>query len=176
MATRRQFLKVGIGAGVVLAGAGWFALRGERSPAVGFGWLDERSASIVKVLVPAVLAGMLPADEPARGAAVREVVAAFDRAIAGLTPAVQEEISQLFSLLGLAAGRFIVAGVRSSWAEATGEEVSAFLARWRTSRFALPRAGYQALTQLIIAAWYGNPASWARIGYSGPPLLEAKPP
>jgi hypothetical protein len=175
LATRRQFLKVGIAAGVVLAGAGWFALRAERRPAAGLHWLDDRSASIVTALVPAVLAGALPAGDPARVAAAREVVEAFDRAIAGLTPAVQEEIWQLFSLLGLAAGRFIVAGVRSPWPEATGEEVSAFLARWRTSRFGLLRAGYQALTQLIIAAWYGNPASWTRIGYGGPPQIEAKP-
>jgi hypothetical protein len=118
---------------------------------------------------------MLPAGEPARRAAVRDVVEAFDRAVSGLAPAVQAEISQLFSLLGLAAGRFIIAGVRSSWPEATGEEVAAFLARWRTSRFALPRAGYQALTQLIIAAWYGNPASWPGIGYDGPPPLGTRP-
>ena len=69
----------------------------------------------------------------------------------------------------------IVAGVRSTWAEATEEEVAAFLRRWRTSRFGLLRAGYQALTQLILAAWYGNPASWERLGYPGPPALESRP-
>ena len=175
MLTRRQFLKVGLASGVVLAGAGWLALRRGRMTAPGFQWLDERAATIVTALVPAVLEGALPAGEPARTEAVREVVAAFDRAVSGLSPAVQEEIAQLFSLLGLAAGRFIVAGVRSSWKEATGEEVRAFLRRWRTSRFGLLRAGYQALTQLIQAAWYGNPASWERLGYPGPPALEARP-
>ncbi len=174
MLTRRQFLKVGLASGVVLAGAGWLALRRGRVPAPGFQWLDERSATIVAALVPAVLEGALPAAGPARTEAVKEVVAAFDRAVSGLSPAVQEEIAQLFSLLGLAAGRFIVAGVRSAWKEATGEEVQAFLRRWRTSRFGLLRAGYQALTQLIQAAWYGNPASWEGIGYPGPPALEGK--
>jgi len=172
MPTRRQFLKVGIASGLVLAGAGWLALR--REPAGGYQWLDRRSAAIVAALVPAVLEGALPADGPARSEAVRETTAAFDRAVSGLSPAVQEEIGQLFSLLGLAAGRFIVAGVRSSWAEATGEEVTAFLARWRASRFALLRAGYQALTQLIVASWYGNPASWSGIAYPGPPPLDAR--
>jgi hypothetical protein len=172
MLTRRQFLKVGIASGLVLAGAGWLALR--REPAGGYQWLDKRTAAIVAALVPAVLDGALPADERARADAVRETTAAFDRAVSGLSPAVQEEIGQLFSLLGLAAGRFIVAGVRSSWPEATIEEVSAFLARWRNSRFALLRAGYQALTQLIVAAWYGNPASWSGIAYPGPPPLDAR--
>ncbi|MBL0140933.1 MAG: twin-arginine translocation signal domain-containing protein [Betaproteobacteria bacterium] len=173
MPTRRQFLKVSIAAGAVLAGAGWLAWHRGSAPFGSYQWLDERSASITAALVPAVLEGALPTGEPARREAVRETIEAFDRAVSGLSPAVQKEIAQLFSLLGLAAGRFIVAGVRSPWAEATGEEVTAFLKRWRTSRFGLLRAGYQALTQLIIAAWYGNPASWARIAYPGPPTLES---
>ena len=174
MLTRRQFLKVGLASGAVLAGAGWFALRQGRAPVAGYQWLDRRAAAIVTALVPVVLEDALPADGAQRKEAVQEAVQAFDRAVSGLSPAVQQEIAQLFALLGLAAGRFIVAGVRSSRAEATGEEVSAFLARWRNSRFALLRAGYQALTQLVVAAWYGNPASWERIGYPGPPALDGR--
>jgi hypothetical protein len=176
MLSRRQFLKVGLVSGAVLAGAGWFALRGGWKPAGGYRWLDARSSAIVTALVPAILEGSLPSGEPGRSVAVREVVAAFDRAVSGLSPAVQREIAELFSLLGVAAGRFIVAGVRSPWAEATGDEISAFLRRWRTSRFDLLRVAYQALTQLVIAAWYGNPASWAAIGYPGPPSLGTGAP
>lgn len=173
MLSRRQFLKVGIASGIVLAGAGWLAWRRGRSPAPGFGWLDERSAMIVAALVPAVLEGALPTAEPARREAIRETVQAFDRAVTGLAPAIQSEIGELFSLLGIAAGRFIVAGVRSPWNEATHDEVAAFLVRWRTSRFDLLRAGCQAITQLVVAAWYGNPDSWVGIGYPGPPPLRA---
>jgi hypothetical protein len=54
--------------------------------------------------------------------------------------------------------------------------VAGFLARWRTSRFDLARAGYQALTQLIQAAWYDNPVAWRAIGYPGPPALAAGAP
>jgi hypothetical protein len=63
-----------------------------------------------------------------------------------------------------------LAGLTSPWEEASVEDVSTFLTRWRTSRFDLMRAGYQALTQLIQAAWYGNPRSWGAIGYPGPPF------
>ena len=171
MLTRRQFLKVGVASGALLAGAGWLYLRGAPAPAPGLKWLDARGRSIVAALAPVVLEGSLPEAPPARAQALAEVVAAFDRAVSGLSPAVQEEIRQLLALLGIAAGRFIVAGVRSSWAEATPDEVSAFLRRWRGSRWALQRAGYQALTQLLQAAWYGNPGSWERIGYPGPPAL-----
>jgi hypothetical protein len=175
MPTRRQFLKAGFAAGIVLAGAGWLTWRRGRVPEAGFHWLDERSATIVAALAPVILEDALPVAAAARHAALREVVSAFDRAVAGLTPAVQEEIAQLFSLLGLSAGRFIVAGVRSPWREATRDEIAAFLRRWRTSRLQSLRAGYQALSQLVLASWYGNPASWERIGYPGPPSLEAPP-
>lgn len=175
MLTRRQFLKVGIASGAVLAGAGWLHLRRGSAPAKGLQWLDERGRAIVAALAPVVLDGALPGPQAARAQALEEVVAAFDRAVAGLSPAVQEEIRQLLALLGIAAGRFIVAGVRSAWHEATPEEVAAFLRRWQSSRFGLLRAGYQALTQLLVAAWYGNAASWERIGYPGPPALGRGP-
>jgi hypothetical protein len=175
MLTRRQFLKVGIASGAVLAGAGWLYLRRGPGPAKGLQWLDERGRTIVAALAPIVLEGALPGAQAERAQALDEVVAAFDRAVSGLSPAVQEEIRQLFALLGLAAGRFIVAGVRSAWHEATPEEVAGFLRRWQSSRFGLLRAGYQALTQLLLAAWYGNAASWERIGYPGPPALGQGP-
>lgn len=174
MLSRRQFLQVGIASGALLAGAGWLYLRSGVRPAPGMQWLDARSLGVVSALAPAVLEGALP-DSPAdRRKALSEVVAAFDRAVAGLSPAVQGEIRQLFALLGLAAGRFIVAGVRSSWPEATPEEVAAFLRRWQGSRFGLLRAGYQAITQLLLASWYGNAASWERIAYPGPPSLGTR--
>ena len=35
----------------------------------------------------------------------------------------------------------------------------------------LQRTAYDALHQIIFAAWYGNPRSWPAIGYAGPPEL-----
>jgi hypothetical protein len=171
MPTRRQFLKVGIVSGALLAGAGWFALRRTTGPARGLHWLDPSSAVIVTALVPAVLAGALPQEPVARVAASRDAVEAFDRAVSGLSPDVQKEIAQLFSLLSLPPARVLLTGMTSAWADASPEEVAAFLDRWRSSRLELLRAAYQALTQLLLAAWYGNPASWPAIGYPGPPSL-----
>ena len=131
--------------------------------------LDARSAGVVNALVPAVLAGALPAQEPERSAAIREVVESFDRAISGLSPAVQREMEELFHVLRYAPTRIVLTGVYGSWESASVESVSRFLAHWRESRFDLLRAGYQALTQLLQAAWYGNPRAWPAIGYPGPP-------
>lgn len=173
MLTRRQFLRVGLVGAGVLAAAG--LLRRGRSVPGGdaFRILDTRSAGVIAALVPAVLAGTLPPEGPERAVAVREVVEAFDRAVSGLSPAVQEEIGQLLGLLGFAPTRIVLAGVSSSWEDASAGEVSAFLSRWRHSRFDLFRASYQALSQLLQAAWYGNPKAWPAIGYPGPPPLGA---
>ena len=172
--TRRRFLAVGLGSATILAAAGWWATRPGR-PADGLRALDADAAAFITAIVPAILDGTLPTNADARALAIRDTVAAFDRAVSGLTPAVQAELGQLFSLVGLAPARRLIAGVSRPWHEASVEETRAFLAGWRTGRLDLMRAGYQALTQLVIAAWYGNPAAWAAIGYPGAPTLGVKP-
>lgn len=134
--------------------------------------LDARGAGVVQALVPAVLAGALPPSGPERAVAIRETVESFDRAVSGLSPAVQREIDDLLGLLRYAPTRIAFTGVWSGWEGASEESVAAFLARWRESRFDLLRAGYQALTQLLQAAWYGNPKAWDGIGYPGPPTAR----
>jgi len=90
----------------------------------------------------------------------------------GLTPAVQKEVEQLFSVLRFAPSRLAFTGLWQPIEEAPPEEIAAFFTRWRHSRFEIQRAGYQALTQLVQASWYDNPTSWAAIGYPGPPKLS----
>ena len=133
--------------------------------------LDARSAAMVAAIVPVVLAGSLPEAGEARAKAIADTVDAFDRAVAGLSAAVQKEVEELFSVLRFAPTRLAFTGLWEPVEEAGAAEVAAFLRRWRSSRFEIQRAGYQALTQLIQASWYDNPASWAAIGYPGPPAL-----
>jgi hypothetical protein len=94
-----------------------------------------------------------------------------DTAIAGLPPTVQSEVRDLLGLLTFPVTRRIVAGVLKPWLEAAPDDIAAFLERWRTSSFALLRTAYRALQELTTAAWYGNPASWPRISYPGPPAV-----
>ena len=61
----------------------------------------------------------------------------------------------------------------ASLGEASVAEIAAFLAAWRESRFDLLRAACQALAQLLQAAWYDDAGSWRRVGYPGPPSLQA---
>lgn len=152
--TRRRFLQVGVAGAAVLATAGYLA---------------RPRGDVIAALVPVVLAGSLPREAAARARAVAEIAAAFHRAVAGLTPAVQAEVAQLLGLLRFMPTRLAFTGIASPLDEAAPADMAAFLERWRTSRFDLLRASYQALTQLIQAAWYDNPSSWQAIGYPGPP-------
>ena len=170
MPTRRQLLKVGIAGGLVLAGARWLD-RPQAMAAANFRFLDERSASAAAALIPVVLDGALPKDAAPRKRAIDETVEAFDRAVAGLSPAVQKEVDELFSILRFPPIRLMFTGLWSPLEESSAQEIAEFLTRWRHSRFEIQRAAYQAITQLIQAAWYGNSASWAAIGYPGAPRI-----
>ncbi len=170
MTTRREFLQVGAAGAALLA-----VVRALDRPArAASPWraIDEETARTVAALAPVILAGALPDKEPARPRAIHDVVAEFDRLVAALAPAVQEEIGELFSVLHFPPARLALAGLWSPVTESSSEELQTFLKRWRSSRFELQRASYRALTQMTQAAWYGLPSSWAAIGYSGPPSLD----
>jgi hypothetical protein len=169
---RRTFIKVGLVGASLFAVGRWGCDVRAASP--GYRVLDDKSAAMVKALAPVVLASSLPEDAAARDRAVTSVVQLFDRAVAGLAPAVQREIADLFSFLDFAPTRLAFAGLWTSVAESTPEELAAFLTRWRQSRFELQQASYQAITQLIHASWYDLPESWGAIGYAGPPSLGAR--
>jgi hypothetical protein len=169
--TRRTFIKVGIAGGIVLAAAR-FLDRPAAVAAEPYQFLDARTAAVTSALVPVVLGGALPAEAAARAKAVEDTTSAFDRAVAGLSPAVRKEVDELFSILRFAPARLMFTGLWNPVEESPAEDIAAFLKRWRHSRFEIQRAGYQAVTQLLQAAWYGNPASWATIGYPGAPTLK----
>ena len=171
MPTRRHFIKVGLAGAAILAGARWLDRPQAVAAAPSLRFLDARGAAAVGALVPVVLAGALPADAVAQKQAIEETVAAFDRAVAGLSPAVQKEVDELFAILRFAPARLMFTGLWSPLEESSAEDIAGFLGRWRRSRFDIQRAGYQALTQLLQAAWYGNPASWKAIGYPGAPQV-----
>ncbi len=176
---RRQFLKVGIAGALALAvtrslDRNAFAIA---SPDVIRGSLDlkklaNKDADVIAALAPVILAGSLPEDVVSRQIAINEVVEAFDRTVAGLSPAVQREVEELLSLLTMPITRRFVVGISASWPNASEDEIKQFLERWRNHRFALLQQGYQALVRLMIACWYGNPLSWGTISYGGPPFAK----
>jgi hypothetical protein len=173
MPSRRQFLKYGVAGALALAAAGiargqpadraYRAASGD-DPLTVLGGEDR---TVLAAIAPALLAGVGGALER-----VDAVVGSVDRAVAGLPPHLQREVLQLLGLLGSWAGRRWLAGVASPWPRASREDVAAFLERWRFSRWALLQQGYQALHDLVLAAWYARPDGWPAIGYPGPPEVQ----
>lgn len=167
MASRRRFLKFGVAGALVLAAAGAARAQPNYRAADGSGTLQvlsEADREVLAAITPAILAGT-----EATGASLAAAIGSVDRAVAGLPPHLQDEVRQLLALLASWPGRRWVAGVGVLWREASVAEVSAFLERWRFSRWALLQQGYHALHDLVLAAWYARPDSWAAIGYPGPP-------
>ena len=176
MASRRTFLKVGVASACVLVTARIldhevFA-QSDQPGSLDLKKIANKDAVCIAALAAAVLKGALPDEPVAKLVAINEVVEAFDRTVAGLSPAVQKEVEELLSLLTFGPTRRFVAGVSQPWSETSEDDVTNFLNNWRQSRFALLQQGYQALARVIVACWYGNPLSWDKINYDGPPFAK----
>jgi hypothetical protein len=169
--SRRTFIAAGFAGAAALAAAAW--LRGPHAPPsrVPRRALDADGEAIFAAVAPVLLEGALPSSEAARDAALARTLDGIDTAIAGLSPAAQDELGQLIALLALPPVRLAVARVSGKWPAASPAEVRRFLDACRDSRFTLMRAAYDALHDLTFAAWYGDARAWPAIGYPGPPHI-----
>lgn len=160
--SRRTFLKTGLAGGLLLGLGG-----------CGNAGKDERR-TILSAIAAVILDGALPVDAGQRKAGIERTVDNIEATIAGLPPATQAELDQLFGLLASGIGRTLLAGVWSPWATASPQAIAAFLESWRHSRFDLLRSAYAGLHDLTLGAWYAEPDTWAAIGYPGPPQLRSR--
>ena len=163
---RRSWLKLGVGAAVVLAvGGGAVALI---APGLREGRLTPEAQHIVSAIGAAVLDGVLPQAQAERLAALSGLLARADAVIASLPAHAQAELSQLLSLLGTAPGRRALAGLDATWADATVPQVQAALQGMRTSSLLLRRQAYQGLHDLVGGAYFSEASTWQVLGYPGP--------
>lgn len=160
--SRRRFIATGLAGSALLGLAGWLNAAGVRP-------LSESEREMLGAVVNALLDGVLPGVGEERRRLVARTVDGIAVAVAGLSGATQKEIGELFGLLALAPGRWVIAGVGRSWRDADVVEVSGFLQAWRTSRLGLLQSAYAALHDLTFGAWYARPESWEAIAYPGPP-------
>lgn len=166
---RRDVLKVGVGFTAALGVAGLLGGCGEpaRSPAKGLDFLRAGDVELFSALAPAVVSDLAALDSAQRAARVGEVLRNLDATFAAMGQASQAEVRKLLDLLGVAPLRYVLTGV-GAWREASLDELQAFLARWRGSRFATLNAGGNVLVKLIAASYYVLPVSWPASGYPGP--------
>lgn len=174
--SRRELIKTGAAGAALLALANCARSTAPArppfdDPSYPYKVLSASDRSTIAAIAGAMLAGALPIDPAAHAKALVEAVRGVDVAAAGLPPSPRGELEQLFGLLSFPVTRGFAAGIWSSWDDAAPSDVAAFLERWRFSGIMLLRTGYQALHTIVMAAWYGNDASWAQIGYPGPPRI-----
>ena len=115
-----------------------------------------------------LLDGILPAQPAARSAALKGLLARVDGLVASLPPHAQGELSQLLALLASAPGRRAFAGLHSPWADADAGEIQDGLQAMRVSSLSLRQQAYQALHDIVGAAYFSDPATWPQLGYPGP--------
>lgn len=163
---RRSLLKLGAGAGLVLAAAGGgFALL---RPAWQQEQLTPAGQALFRAVASAVLDGLLPSDPDARALALDGQLRDLNTTLAGLPPGLQAEVAQLGAVLCSPPGRMALAGLTEDWADASPASVAGALQRMRLSRLALRQQAYHALRDLSNAAWFAQPGHWASVGYPGP--------
>ena len=175
MLTRRQFLQTGLAGAAALV-----AIRAIHGPFLQdeverdgrFLFLRPDERGMLAAIAPIILAGALPTNADARKSANENLQLDIDRTLSGFDPNVQSELRDLFSLLLFPPARWLLAGVRKPWSEADAADIAAFLQDWRVSRWQLLQSAYHALHDVILAAWYAQPAAWPAIGYAGPPQLR----
>jgi hypothetical protein len=170
--SRRLLLKAGLlgpallGAGSVAAGLSGCTGRKEAVTA-GYKFLRDADLVLFRALIAGGLGPMLQTGD-GREAQVSELLRRIDVSGYRLAPPAQNTLAQLFDLLNLRVTRWLLARI-GSWETASGEEVDAFLYRWRNSRVAVLNAGYRVIVNLLSIAYYGSHAGWAAANYPGPP-------
>lgn len=164
---RRTFLKLSIGAALVLGVSGtsirWIH-RARRAPEDGFQILRPQDRVFFAALLPIILAGH-ENFKPHLHATLQSL----DSMLLHSSPAIQKQVYDLTDLATFSVTRGMTTGVWRDWSEVTSRHAAHFLDRWRHSRIGLFRQGYQGICQLCQMAWYGLPHAWDTVGYPGPP-------
>ena len=175
---RRGFLKLGLASsiGLTLTASliGMSPHIQAKSPDdfahLNFRFLDADSASFLAVLFPLVL-NKKALDRDSQ----ETLLIALDEVIDHFNAFNQKQLKQLFDLMGFAPTRFIAGAPWANWSEASAQEIEHFLIGWRDSRLALKRMGYLSICKLINLSWYANKATFAEVGYPGPPVKIPTP-
>jgi hypothetical protein len=177
-ASRRRFLFLGVSAGLATAlgvAAAWPDSAALEDDAHRYGFLTAQDRAILAALAPAMLAGAWPADPAKATAEALILLRGIDTALMGMPPRVRDDMRKLFGLLGRQAGKLLVAGSLTGWAQVDPQRAGTMIQGWRDHALALLQQAYGGLHDLTMGVWYGNPDHFADCGYPGPPMLKLNP-
>lgn len=171
---RRKFLKVGGGIGVAgLAGAGvLFARTTKRVPLPDepLEYFSEREYSIFHAIAETVV--VVPANAPS--VERMKVTLLADRHLARLDEDARRDFHRLLGLFDNALAGLLLTGTIAPFTQLSPEGRASMMKKWESHRIGALRSGYQALKRLACACYYGNPETYAAVGYPGPPEKDAE--
>jgi hypothetical protein len=189
--TRRGLLKKTIGGAVLLGAAAAVpvALRKTklREAPGGLKFFDAAEYSIWSAVAARVLAreptattaleakqtGSVPRPA-APGLDQIDIALKADAFLAPLPPGDAKDLKQLLLLFDNALFSFVLGGPAKPFTQMTAEQQDAHLHNWQTSRLAVRRTGFQAMKRLCAAIYFGDPSTFASVGYPGPPYELVK--
>ncbi len=137
-------------------------------PGLQEGRLGAAGRNVFGAVGRAVLDGTLPAAPRAAQIALSGMLERVDALTQMLPPHAQAELSQLLALLGTTAGRLGMAGLVADWPDASVAQVQSALQSMRVSSVTLRRQAYQALHDIVGAAYFSDASAWQILGYPGP--------
>lgn len=106
-------------------------------------------------------------------AAELEVAEKIDDLLARGEAATAAELIQVLSLLENALVGLLLGGRLTTFTGSSVEVQDAVLDGWRRSRLPLLRTAFKALNGLVGASYFGDPRTFALVGYPGPPDYSA---
>lgn len=134
-----------------------------------YSFLTQNDQLLLTIIAPAIL-GQGYLNEWRKHKTVSDLLIAIDKAIGFLSQATQKELRQLFDLLWNRLGKLLLAGLWTSWSQASVETVSNFIEHWRNSWLTPLNQGYLGLQQLFMAALFSQEEAWPLCQYPGPPF------
>jgi hypothetical protein len=160
---RRSILKYGlIGAAVLATGGVALTLQPTvlRAPKAPLECFDDVEYAILWALV----SRLAPPDADAL-----DIAGKLDKTFAAADLGTQAEFKQVLRLIENGLPGLFLDGRPRPFSAASPDVQDTTLERWRTSRISVRRTAFKAINQLIGAAYYASPETYAAVGYPGPP-------
>jgi hypothetical protein len=160
---RRTWLGLGIVSAFALAAGGGAAVLVSEP-----GIQDGKLSATGRIVIAGSARGLLDHTMPHDATAISSLLDRVDALVANLPPHAQREFSQLLAILASPPGRRVFASLSAAWPEATVREIQRALQDMRLSPLLMRRQAYQALHDIVGAAYFSEPATWAVLSYPGP--------
>lgn len=111
--------------------------------------------------------------EGAPGATKLAVAQTIDQLLVHSDETAQKAIKGALALFDNALGGALVGERLVPFTRLSSEQQDRSLSAWRDSSIGTRRTVFRALGNVVWAVYWGNPSTWQRIGYGGPPDVAA---